>query len=208
MLRWLIRLAIYGALAGAAFYIWQKYYAGNPQAIASRGGRSLFVKPGVNAPLYLQRDPQWINDKLGSTPETMGSVGRLVCSVTMAANAFGERITPKELNETLSNRNGYTADGWLIWSKIAEVFEKRIDAVIAERPTHAAIDRALERGELPLVKFLISGVIPHWVVVVGKHGEEYLIRDPLENTPEFIRLSDQTEKIQSLRILKKQERDQ
>lgn len=199
----MLRTVIYSALAVAAFYIWQKYYAGSPTAIASRGGRSLFLKPGVNVPLFLQRDPQWMNDKLGTTHETLGSVGCLVCSVTIAANTFGEHLTPKELNEQLTNRNGYTAEGWLIWSKISEIFEKRIEAVITDRPTHEAMDAALEQGELPLVKFLISGVIPHWVVVVGKEGEEYLIRDPLENTPDFIRLSDQTEKIQSLRILRK-----
>lgn len=202
-LRLAVRVIVYGALVIAAISVWKKMHPANPNAIPSAGGKSLSIQPRAVGAVFLQRDPLWIDDRLGSTQETLGSVGCLVCSVAMAANALGEHTTPKELNAALSKTDGYTKDGWLVWSKLAPVFSERVEAVISDRPSHADMDDALQRGEFPLVKFFIYGVVPHWVVVVGKEGTDYLIHDPLEDTPEPFRLSEQAEEIHSVRYLRR-----
>jgi hypothetical protein len=203
MRRFLVRALIYGSLAVVAFIVWRKLHPQNPDAILASGGKAMSIRLPENGPLFLQRDPQWSNERMGSSKETLGAVGCTVCSVSMAANALGEHTTPKELNAALSKTGGYTNDGRVVWSKIAEVFGSRVEVAISDRPSHADMDRALQRGEHPIVKIFLYGIIQHWVVVVGKEGTEYLVRDPLENNAEPLRLSDQADKIHSVRYVRR-----
>src|SRR4051794_11813622 len=191
MRRLLIRTLVYGSLSVAAFMVWKKWHPQSPEAIPASGGKAMSLRLPENGSRFLQRDPKWSADKVGFSSETLGEVGCTVCSVAMAANALGEHTTPKDLNSELSKNGGYTQDGWLIWGRIAQAFGNRVEAVTEDRPSHAGIDRALQRGEYPIVKILLQGIVPHWVMVVGKEGTEYLVRDPLEDTTELLRLSEQ-----------------
>jgi hypothetical protein len=203
MRRLLIRTFIYGSLAAGAFMVWRKLHPQSPHAIPSSGGAAMSVRLPESGSRFLQRDPQWREDKLGLSNETLGEVGCTICSVAMAVNALGEHTSPKDLNVALSKVGGYTSEGWLVWSKIAEVFGRRVESVISDRPLHAEIDRALQRGEFPIVKIFLYGVVQHWVVVVGKEGTEYLVRDPLENVAEPLRLSAQGDRIHSVRYIRR-----
>ena len=206
MRRLLIRALIYGSLAVAALMVWKKWHPQNSDAIPAAGGVSMSLRLPESGPRFLQRDPQWCDDKVGSSIETLGEVGCTVCSVAMAANALGEHTTPKDLNAALTKNGGYTRDGWLVWGKVGEALGNRVEAVIADRPSHAGMDRALQHGDYPIVKILLNGIVPHWVVIMGKEGTEYLVRDPLESAAEPLRLSAQASMIQSVRYVRKVER--
>jgi ABC-type bacteriocin/lantibiotic exporter with double-glycine peptidase domain len=156
-----------------------------------------------SGPRFLQRDPKWSGEKLGASQETLGEVGCTVCNLAMAANALGEQTNPRDLNAMLTQRGGFTKDGWLVWGHVAKVFGGRVEAVVSDRPSHAAMDGALKRGEYPIVKILLWEMVPHWVVVIGKEGTEYLVRDPLEDTAEPLRLSGQAGRIESVRYVRR-----
>lgn len=92
----------------------------------------------------------------------------------------------------------------MIWSAIMQTFGNRIEAAVFSQPTHADIDRALDRGEFPIVKFFLPLNIPHWAVVVGKENLDYLIHDPLIKKDEPIPLSSRTSSIHSVRVIRRQ----
>ena len=48
-------------------------------------------------------------------------------------------------------------------------------------------------------------MIPHWVLIVGKEGDDYLMRDPLDETKTVKRLSEYESKIYAMRTLKRSE---
>ena len=122
----------------------------------------------------------------------------------MASTALGFETTPGELNQRLRDVGGYTERGWLIWSAIPKATEGSIEAVVYDVPSFSRIDNALKRGDLPIVKFFLKGGIPHWVLVVGKTGKEYLVHDPSSSKSGPTKLSDRAEAIFSLRVIIKQ----
>ncbi|TDU72858.1 hypothetical protein EI77_01324 [Prosthecobacter fusiformis] len=65
------------------------------------------------------------------------------------------------------------------------------------------MDRALERGEYPVIKFILPAGIPHWVVVVGKDGYEYLVQDPLVASAKPVPLSIRASGIYSVRVVRR-----
>jgi hypothetical protein len=203
MRRFLVRTVIYGSLAVCTFIVWRKVRPQNPDAIPASGGTARSIRLPESGSRFLQTDPQWSDERLGSSDETLGEVGCAVCSVAMAVNALGENTTPKDLNAQLSKNGGFTTQGWLVWAQLAGVFDHRVEAVVSDRPSHAEIDRALQHGEYPIVKIFLHGVIQHWVVVVGKEGTEYLVRDPLERETEPLRLSTQGDTIHSVRYVRR-----
>jgi hypothetical protein len=48
---------------------------------------------------------------------------------------------------------------------------------------------------------LLPSGAPHWVLVVGKEGEEYLIEDPLVPKPQVIRLGERARTVLAVRVL-------
>ncbi len=167
------------------------------------GGKD--IAPGllISVPLFLQHDPRWAEDQLGSTSSSMGSEGCAVCAVAMLFRHYGIETDPSTLNAYLSKNGGYTERGWIVWGKAAEFTGGQARFVYAGRPTHQLIDQHLVEGNPVIVKILIGGVIPHWVLVVGKEGREYLINDPLSRGASSPgKLSDYGSPIHSLRVYK------
>jgi hypothetical protein len=70
--------------------------------------------------------------------------------------------------------------------------------------SHARIDRALKSQQPVIAKVYLNGIIPHWVLIVGKEGNDYLMRDPLEDGKKVQRLSEYGSKIYAMRTLKQQ----
>ena len=68
--------------------------------------------------------------------------------------------------------------------------------------THARMDEVLRQQQPIIVKVFINGVIPHWVLVVGKEGDDYLMRDPLDESKSVKRLSEYESKTYAMRTLK------
>jgi hypothetical protein len=68
--------------------------------------------------------------------------------------------------------------------------------------SHAAIDQALRERAYPVVKHFLPGGTPHWLLVLGKEGQEYLVRDPLKDTRELLTLSSLTPRIHAVRLVR------
>ena len=151
---------------------------------------------------YNQRDKRWAAEKLGNTTETVGSVGCLVSSICMNISYYQETLTPKELNLKLREVEGYTNRGWLIWNKLEEVTDNRL-SISFPKLSHKNIEKYLLAKKPILAKVYINKVIPHWVLIVGKKSNEYLILDPLTHG-ELTNISHYGGYIYSIRVLENQ----
>lgn len=191
---------IIGGMVLCVYFWWKTQSAPH---IAARGGRTLYLRLPAEAPHFRQNDPRWGAEKLGRTAETIKSVGCAMCSVASAAQYLGETTDPPTLNRLLIENGGYTDQGWLVWAAIAKIFNRRIEVNVLSSPSHEAMDRALEAGQYSVVKFFLPMGIPHWVIVVGKEGQDYLVYDPMETDKEPKRLSQKTSGIYSLRIVRR-----
>jgi len=136
------------------------------------------ITPITIPTFYNQRDKRWASDKLGNTSETVGSVGCLVSSICMNISYYQQSITPKELNLKLRELNGYTNRGWLIWNKLEEVTDHQL-SIAFPKLSHESIEHYLLAHKPVLAKVYINKVIPHWVLIVGKKNNQYLMLDPL-----------------------------
>lgn len=190
-------------IASAGVWGYNVWKARSTPHIAVTGGRSISLRLPRAGPHFMQNDPRWATDKIGGSGETIRGVGCAMCSVASAALHLGEKTDPGTFNQSLISTGGYTTQGWLVWSAVTEVFEQRIEVSVLSHPSHAAMDRALERGEYPVVKFILPAGIPHWVVVVGKEGQEYLVQDPLVASAEPVPLSSRASGIYSVRVVRK-----
>ena len=153
-------------------------------------------------PHYRQRDARWEKETLGGLGESLARVGCTVCSLAMALDYHGVKLTPKELNAFLKTNDGYTARGWLRWDAVAKVSRGQVTMDYLGRPGFEVIDRALKNHQPVIAKVLINGIIPHWVLIVGKEGTDYLMRDPLGDEQTIGRVSDYGSKLYAVRILR------
>ncbi len=175
----------------------------SPTAIPASGGRELHIRLPDNDKTFLQKDKRWAADELGTSGCTLGSHGCLVSSVAMACTNLGVDLTPKDLNERLKQHEGFLPQGWVVWSAISRATDAKLSADYHVRPKHALMDAALEAGAYPVAKYFLVGGIQHWCVIVGKQGQEYLARDPLRDTKAPLKLSELTEKIHAVRVIRK-----
>jgi ABC-type bacteriocin/lantibiotic exporter with double-glycine peptidase domain len=157
--------------------------------------------PSIHGTHYLQNDPRWASDTIGGSRETLSQAGCAISSVAMAASYLHYEISPKELNARLIQNNGYTARGWIIWSKVAEATDGTIQVNMTSHISYSEIDWAINQGQIPIVKFHLSNGAPHWAPIVGKKGNEYLIRDPFDQSKQVVPLSTRTNKILSVRYV-------
>ena len=171
--------------------------------IASTGGAMLELPAREDKAYFLQADPQWGGNAIGGSGEPLSAVGCTISAVAMAAGNLGYDVNPGELNARLIRDGGYTNRGWLIWSKVTGATEGKIVVRVPSQLTHAEIDQALRGGSIPVVKFFLSGGIPHWVPIVGKTGSEYLIKDSLDSNQRIVALSEKTNTIVSVRYVEK-----
>lgn len=181
-----------------------RFRSGGAGTIAVRGGEPMEMRlPSLEHAYFSQRDVRWSEDNVGGTGERLRNVGCTICSVAMASTALGYEITPGELNKRLRDGGGYTDRGWLIWGAIPKATNGAVEAIVYDVPGFQRIDEALKRGDLPIVKFFLTGGIPHWVLVVGKSGTEYWVHDPSSSTAGPTKLSNRAKAIHSLRVIRK-----
>ena len=189
-------------VATVLWFNWEKFFPPSPTAITSVDKNSTKSIAIIKIPdFYNQQDKRWKNIPLGKTNETLGKVGCLVSSVAMNLSYLNIVKTPKEINHELTEIEGYTQRGWLIWDKLREI---TADEVVVKFPmlSHESMDTYLEQGQPVLAKVFIHRVIPHWVLVVGKEKGEYLMLDPLTKG-EATKLSSYGSYLYSIRVLEK-----
>ena len=152
---------------------------------------------------FRQDDDRWAQDHIGDTEDTMGLYGCTISAVAMAAsNLLGKEYTPGELNKDLSQADGFTDRGWLIWAALPNVTDNKISALMYNQADHTHIKSCMDDGHYPIVKIFLNGSYVHWVLVVGTTENDYLIRDPFLDADEGpTRLSERADKIHSIRCI-------
>jgi hypothetical protein len=170
------------------------------ETIASRGGEARLMR-AITTPHYVQTDPRWGSDRLGPTIESLAASGCTVCCVSMALAHYGVDIPPGELNRRLAASSGFTRIGWLKWTSVASLTHGRIVADVPRSPDYDDLDDAIANGWPVVTEIRLRGEVPHWVLVVGKNGLEYLARDPLV-PGRLVALSQRSAIIEAVRIIR------
>ncbi|MCL5998841.1 MAG: SH3 domain-containing protein [Chloroflexi bacterium] len=136
-----------------------------------------------------QRDPQWKGVVLGfgDASTTIGSDGCTLTCLTMVANGFGFQETPASLNDrlkALGPGHGFLGP-LMVWSGLpAALPGMRLNRFVLCRDQPAPmveIDMAIEQGRPVVVELDQSpaaGLQNHWVLVLARQGDDYLILDP------------------------------
>ena len=146
--------------------------------LAPSGGRYFFCKVELPVPQFFQSDEKWREDQLGYSSGTLGAEGCAIASVAMIFKFYGIDTDPQQLNWFLDTADGYTPQGWLYWEKAAELAPDRVRHVYEDLPSYALIDSNLARGNPVIVRLRMKNGVTHFVVIAGKQGWDYLIRDP------------------------------
>lgn len=151
---------------------------------------------------FLQTDPEWADMEMGASGGTLGDYGCTLSSVAMAAANLGIDTNPGALNAALSAAGGYTENGWLKWAALEEVTGGALSVTVYGAPDGAQIDRCLMDGHYPVVKFMLDDRVQHWALVIGKTEEDWIVRDPLDDTRTLRPLGELTSKFESVRCIR------
>lgn len=203
MRRYTLAVLLIVAAAASAAALWFHHQTRGKWAPAF-GGSNLSVRLADTA-RFRQDDPRWAAEYLGQRQDgdTLKSAGCTVTSVAMAMSNLGHAIEPGQLNAALAAAGSFTPQGWLVWEGVNRVTKGAIRAEVHAAPSLDKLDACLAAGRYPIVKFLIGGVIPHWVVLVGKDKGTYYMRDPLIDGPDPVPLTRRTPVILSVRCIGK-----
>ncbi len=181
--RWVAVLLIVLLLLGAGAFAgwklwWTPYYHSARAPLAPSGG--WYFSPRLELPvgLFTQGDPRWSEDFLGPTEETMGQAGCAVSSAAMILRYYGHDTDPGRLNKFLDENNGFTEQGWLKWEGVEPFTAGQVRHAYEDLPSYRLIDSNLKRGNPVIVRVRLPSGITHFVVIMGKDGFDYLIRDP------------------------------
>jgi peptidoglycan hydrolase CwlO-like protein len=144
--------------------------------VASQGGASILsnqTKCDSWGCYYNQRDSQWGNMGLGGSSYSVAEYGCLVSSVSMMASHAGKDIKPGDIAAVSSAF--VPGNGWLRHSFSVNGINVTITAV-----SKSNLDSELNAG-----RSVIAGVYggpDHFIVIVKKEGDKYIMHDPfLEN---------------------------
>ena len=100
----------------------------------------------------------------------------------MVLNGYRAETDPGRLNAFLQKTaGGYTPQGWLYWEKAAEVAPALVGRLLPhyeDAPSYFLIDSNLLRGNPVIIRLRYPSGITHFMVVCGKSGSDYLVRDP------------------------------
>ncbi len=150
--------------------------------VASSGGLYFLGYHELYVPQFRQADARWGTTLLGSTPATFAAEGCAVSSAAMVLASYGMDVDPGRLNAFLTKRpGGYTPEGWIYWEKAAEfdfAFTERLLPHYEDLPSYFLIDRNLLAGNPVIARLRYPNGVTHFVVICGKQGYDYLIRDP------------------------------
>ena len=96
----------------------------------------------------------------------------------MVMKFYGIDTDPGRMNDFLRDHGGYTENNDLIWEGPATLAPTQVRHVYEDLPSYYLIDSNLRRGNPVIVRLRLSNGITHFVVIMGKQGFDYLIRDP------------------------------
>lgn len=157
-----------------------------PGSIASSGGHFFAKLCQLPVADFEQDDPRWAQEYLGPTNETLGDEGCTLTSVVMVLNYYGIKSDPSVLNRFLSTHDGYDSEGLLAFDRVEEYAPHRIELAYQGVPSYDTIDRHLLAGHPVIVQLTLFDGGRHFVVVMGKKGFDYLVRDPAADPQDSI----------------------
>ena len=148
--------------------------------LSPRGGRYFFHRLELAVPSFSQSDEKWRDDPLGGVQDngTLGGEGCAVTAVAMLFKFYGIDTDPQQLNWFLASVDGYTDRGWIYWERVPWLSPDRVRHVYEGSPSYQLIDSNLARGNPVIVRVRLRSGVTHFVVVAGKDGFDYLVRDP------------------------------
>jgi len=148
------------------------------RVVASSGGIYFARSVALDVPPFRQADPRWHDDPLGKTTDTLGSAGCALTSAAMVMKWYGVDTDPQRLNAYLTGNGGYVGNGYIVWEKAAELAKGGVVKAYEDLPSYWEIDWQLMQGNPVIVRLHFPGGMTHFVVIAGKRGFDYLIRDP------------------------------
>ena len=154
------------------------YWVAPQDRLAPSGGLYFPGEKVIDVPQFFQADPRWGKDLVGSTPDTLAAVGCAVSSAAMVLSSYGADVDPGRLNAFVEKNAGYTPEGWLYWEAAAAFPPALARKAYEDKASYALIDRNLLAGNPVIVRIRFPTGMTHFVVIVGKRGFDYLIRDP------------------------------
>ncbi len=148
--------------------------------LSPRGGRYFFHRVELAVPTFRQSDEKWGDDPLGGVEAngTLGGEGCAVAAAAMVFQSYGIAIDPQQLNWFLTATDGYTENGWLYWDRAAWFAPDRVRHAYEDLPSYQLIDSNIARGNPVIVRVRLQSGVTHFVVIAGKDGFDYLVRDP------------------------------
>jgi len=140
----------------------------------------VFFQPRLElkVPGFRQADERWGKNHLGNTPASLAAEGCAVTSAAMVLASYGADIDPGRLNQLVTDANGYEGAGWLKWETAAEVTGDIARKAYEADASYRLIDENLARRNPVIVRLRTESGITHFVVIAGKDGYDYLVRDP------------------------------
>ena len=157
------------------------YYQFGKRPLAPSGGRYFFTRTELPVSLFLQGDDQWADDHLGTSPRTMAQVGCAVTSAAMVMKFYGLDTDPGRLNTFLLANGGYDENNDLRWEGPTALAPSLVKHAYEDLPSYHLIDSNLAHGNPVIVRLNLPSGWTHFVVIMGKQGFDYLIRDPSKN---------------------------
>lgn len=148
-----------------------------------------------------QRDARWTNIPLanmGGAP-SIGRWGCLMTCLTMTANFYGHAVTPDQYNLLMVQRGGFTNGYFTRWDALHVVYPDIVfDAKVEFGPALIGrIDASLQAGR-PVTALVdltpntaYSDNDQHWVLILQRSGNDYLINDPWTLSPNMMSLMKQ-----------------
>jgi hypothetical protein len=128
---------------------------------------------GSNGWYYTQRDPQWGNMTLGSSPYSVQEAGCAVTSVAMVCKSYGQNITPANIASDYSDFDYY---GNLLNNNFS--CNGKTTSFISS-PSQDDVKNYVQQNNpviLRLVSPSISGL--HFIVAWKWDGSDFIIHDP------------------------------
>ena len=171
-----VGLAVLGLALNAA----ASAHAVEPGPISSTGGQFFDHRVEISVPAFAQDDPRWSDVKLGPSSDTLGDEGCAVTSAAMVAAFYGAKTDPRQLNSFLTRTGGLDHEGLIDWSQVSSVAPDRMELTYDGPPSYRLIDQSLLAGNPVIVLIPLRDGAYHFVVIVGKEGRDYLIRDPAD----------------------------
>jgi hypothetical protein len=96
----------------------------------------------------------------------------------MVAAFYGVKTNPRQLNDFLTRTGGLDSEGLIDWKQVAAIAPDRVVLAYNGSPSYELIDKSLLAGNPVIVLIPLPDGAYHFVVIVGKKGQDYLIRDP------------------------------